>query len=390
MTHGKIWRRFGPRDPHEEHRASTPLELLFDLVIVIAIASAAEGLHHGIVTGRGPDAMLTFVFAFFATWWAWMNFTWFASAYDNDGPVYRAITCWIMAGALLVAAGIPRFFTGLDLALGILGYIVMRVGMIAFWLISAQCDPAHRRTALAYAAGIAAVQVYWTLALLVFRPALPAAAFALFALGIALELAVPALAERCGMTPWHRDHLIERHGLFTIIVLGEVLLSSSVAFAAAAKAPQGAGPALALLAVASLVITFAMWWLYFSQEGAIAGEDRRSAFAWGYLHAPVFASVAATGAGFLVAIDALAGHARVSAPAAALAVALPLAGFLAALWLVRDRLVLAGARRHVLLPFATALPLAALLPLAPALAAMAALCVAALIVRSGLAAPRET
>ncbi len=36
------------RSPHEPHRASTPLELLFDLVFVVAIAQVASGLHHAI------------------------------------------------------------------------------------------------------------------------------------------------------------------------------------------------------------------------------------------------------------------------------------------------------------------------------------------------------
>ena len=36
------------RTADEEHRASTPLELFFDLVIVVAIAVAAGSLHHGI------------------------------------------------------------------------------------------------------------------------------------------------------------------------------------------------------------------------------------------------------------------------------------------------------------------------------------------------------
>ena len=34
-------------------------------------------------------AIVPFAMVFFAIWWAWMNFTWFASAFDNDGPVYR-------------------------------------------------------------------------------------------------------------------------------------------------------------------------------------------------------------------------------------------------------------------------------------------------------------
>lgn len=33
---------FAPRDPQESHRAATPLELLFDLVFVVAIATASR------------------------------------------------------------------------------------------------------------------------------------------------------------------------------------------------------------------------------------------------------------------------------------------------------------------------------------------------------------
>jgi low temperature requirement protein LtrA len=42
------------RSPTEPHRAATPLELLFDLVFVVAIAQAAEGLHHSIAVPVVP------------------------------------------------------------------------------------------------------------------------------------------------------------------------------------------------------------------------------------------------------------------------------------------------------------------------------------------------
>lgn len=58
-----------PRDPDEFHRASTPLELLFDLVFVIAIASAAAGLHHALTAGHIIQGTVTFIAAFFAIWW---------------------------------------------------------------------------------------------------------------------------------------------------------------------------------------------------------------------------------------------------------------------------------------------------------------------------------
>jgi low temperature requirement protein LtrA len=39
------------RDPYEEGRASTPLELLFDLTFVVAVGEAANLLAHAVVEG---------------------------------------------------------------------------------------------------------------------------------------------------------------------------------------------------------------------------------------------------------------------------------------------------------------------------------------------------
>ena len=91
--------RFRPmraRDVHQPHRAATSLELLFDLVTVIAVASAAAGLHHAIADGHATDGVVRFAMAFFGIWWAWMNYTWFASAYDNDDVLFRLLTLAIM------------------------------------------------------------------------------------------------------------------------------------------------------------------------------------------------------------------------------------------------------------------------------------------------------
>ena len=77
------------RSPHETHRVATPLELFFDLVFVVAIAQAAGGLHHAIADGHALEGLIGYLMVFFAIWWAWMNFTWFASAYDCDDVPYR-------------------------------------------------------------------------------------------------------------------------------------------------------------------------------------------------------------------------------------------------------------------------------------------------------------
>ena len=78
-----------PRSPAESHRTATPLELFFDLWFVVAVAQAANSLHHALADGHAADGVVGYPLVFFAIWWAWMNFTWFASAYDNDDVLYR-------------------------------------------------------------------------------------------------------------------------------------------------------------------------------------------------------------------------------------------------------------------------------------------------------------
>src|SRR5687767_4880397 len=99
-----------PHDPHEAHRVATPLELFFDLVFVVAIAQVAAGLHHGIAENHITEALTGFAVMFFAIWLAWINATWFASAYDTDDVPYRLMTFVQMTGVLIVVAGIPGVF----------------------------------------------------------------------------------------------------------------------------------------------------------------------------------------------------------------------------------------------------------------------------------------
>ena len=366
-----------PRDPHEGHRAATPLELFFDLVSVIAIAAAAAGLHHAIAAGHALDGLVRFLPAFFAIWWAWMNYTWFASAYDNGDVVFRLLTFLVMGGSLVMAAGIGPLFASLDLKVIIAGYVIMRLAMVVLWLRAAKDDPARRGTALAYAGGIALVQLYWIALLFLAPPSLAWFLF-LFAIGIVLELAVPALAERRSTTPWHRHHIIERYGLLTIIVLGESLLAAVMSLRVAFTDHYEI--ALVHIAMSALVIVAAMWWLYFDDGEHLRSDRLDRALTWGYGHGLVFASGAAVGAGFGVLVDVVTDHAAVGIVTGDYAVAIPVALYMAGLWFVRDRFNFTGSARFVLPVFAVLIVLGA--PIA--LEIIATLAVLAVVVRSWL------
>lgn len=321
------------RGADEEHRAATPLELFFDLCFVVAVAFAAGRLHHALAENHVGHGVLGYVMVFFAIWWAWMNFTWFASAYDTDDGPYRLATMVQMAGVLILAAGVPRAFDAGDFGVVTLGYVVMRLALVGQWLRAAHGDPPRRTTALRFAAGVAAVQIGW-----IVRLALPETWLLPGFLVLALaELAVPVWAERASPTTWHPGHIAERYGLFTIIVLGESILAATTAVRSALDAGHGVGP-LASLAAAGLVIVFSMWWVYFDRPAAerMLGALRTS-FLWGYGHLAIFASAAAVGAGLQVAVDYDTGEAHLPALTAGFATAVPVAVFLIVTWLLHLR-----------------------------------------------------
>jgi len=86
------------RDPAEGHRASTPLELLFDRVIVKAMAALTAAFHHALATGHGAEALPRFLLLFVTIWWAWMGVTWFASAFGREDAGYKLLPGVIMTG----------------------------------------------------------------------------------------------------------------------------------------------------------------------------------------------------------------------------------------------------------------------------------------------------
>ncbi len=322
------------RDPAEPHRASTPLELLFDLCFVVAVAQAAGALHHDLVDGEVGHGVLSYLVVFFTIWWPWMNFTWFASAYDTDDVAYRLLTFVQIAGVLIVTAGIPTAFEDLDFGIMVFGYVVMRIALVGQWLRAAREDPARRATTLRFAIGIAVLQAGWALRLGLGDPW---GSVVFIGLGLA-ELAIPIWAERPGrVTPWHPGHIAERYGLFTIIVLGECILAASTAIQLA-LVEGGVSADLIGVAVGGLVLVFSLWWAYFKHPRRVdRAQPMEYVFAWGYGHYLVFGALAAIGAGLQVAADATHEVTPIGAQGVALSIAVPLVIYLGTTWLLHAR-----------------------------------------------------
>lgn len=350
---GGVLHRMTARSRSERHRASTPLELFFDLCFVVAVAQAGTRLVHAVAEGHAGHGVVGYLMVFFAIWWAWMNFSWFASAYDTDDVPYRVTTLVQIVGVLMLAAGVPRAFDDSDFRLVAIGYAVMRLALVTQWLRAAwtaRGDDAAAGdgvTALRYAVGVTLCQVGWMILLLP-HGAPPVWAFVLLAVA---ELAVPPLAETSAPTSWHPHHIAERYGLFTIIVLGESVSAATVAVQSAAD-EHGTSAQLVPIAVGGLLIVFAAWWIYFAVPIHDHLASNRQAFLWGYGHFAVFGSAAAIGAGVEIAVEQATGKAEISTHAASAAVTVPAVVFLFTVWALHSRHYKQGLAQQLILPVA--------------------------------------
>ncbi|QHC64315.1 low temperature requirement protein A [Rathayibacter festucae] len=352
--------RMRPRAVDEPHRVSSPLELLVDLTFVVAIAQIAAQLAHATEEGHLGETVLPFAMVFFAIWWAWMNFTWFASGYDTDDVPYRLLTLAQMGGVLVLAAGVPTAFEEGDFTAITVGYAIMRFALVSQWLRVAVSTPSQRVSALRSAGGFSLVQIGWLLRLLLPDELLlpERGGVVSFVVLAALELAVPLWALRSGESSWHPHHIAERYGLFTIILLGEGVLAA-VTGVQQAVTESGVSLSLVIVAACALVIVFALWWLSFLHPSGELLERRRDlSFRGGYAHFVIFAALGGLGAGLESAVAATAGHLEASDTVIGAAVAVPVAAFLVMLWAVH-------------LPLAEGRPLRAALVLPAALAVLA-------------------
>ena len=300
MSHvSSLWRRpMLNRNPDEHHRQASFLELFFDLCFVVAIAQAAAGLHHAIAADHLGEGLVGYAMLFFAIWWAWMNYTWFASAYDNDDVPFRLASFVQITGSIIIAAGIAPAFEQQNFDLIFIGYTVMRIGLVALWFRAGRHNPDRKKTAMRYVTGLGILSIGWGTMFVTGQ--WPVWAFAGMAM---LELVVPYWAEKAGRTPWHPGHIAERFGLLVIIVLGESILAATGAVGAALTSSAGFETGMIDVVLGGLLTLFAAWWIYFVKEAGEFLEPSNEGFGWAYGHYLIFGLAAAMGAGLAVNIE---------------------------------------------------------------------------------------
>ena len=277
-------------DQGERH--ASWLELFFDLCFVAAVAALADDLHHDPTLG----GLLRFGGLFVPVWWAWMAYTWHATAFDTDDIAYRIAFLGAMLGVVALAAGVPGVHEG-DPTVFVVSYGALQLLLAGLYLRASRYQTVARGFALRYGLGDALGGAVWLASLLVPAPArLVVWGLAMLVLLVTPVVAVRSMAEQ----GYDTGHITERYGLFTLIVLGE-----SVVAVSAGTSATGWNPAAVLAAAGGFGIAACVWWVYFgSVTSAALRRDRlAAAFVWGYGHLFVFAGVAAAAVGVELAIE---------------------------------------------------------------------------------------
>lgn len=357
------------RDPHEDGRAASTLELLFDLTFVVAVSTGASQLAEALASGHVAAGVGSFCFVSFGIIWAWINYSWFASAYDTDDWLYRLLTLVQMIGVVVFTLGIPDLFKGvehgqLDNTVIVVGYVIMRLAMLCQWARAYRSDPERRSAIRVYIATLTVAQLLWIVTIWFKDAHWPlAVSFPLTAVLILLEMAGPFIAERTkGGTPWHAHHIVERHGLLTIITIGEIITGTVITLQHL-KDAEGQSidwSKAVLVALCGTALAFGLWWAYFIPRFAeVLHHNRGRSFGFSYAHFLVWPALAAVGGGLhVMALSFEESHGEhVDHLVAALALAVPIGVFMAGFFLAHYLTTFMWARLHTAIAAVTFLVL---------------------------------
>ncbi len=273
----------------EEERRATWLELFYDLVFVAAISEVAHYLN-GHLSLWG---FLGFVLLFVPIWWAWVGATFYATRFDTDDLGHRLLTLFQMVAIAILAVNVHH---GLDTtSIGFaLSYATVKAVLTLQYFGAWYFIPVARPLTSWYMRGYSLVAIVWLISIFVPTPW----RFAVWAFGLIIDLSIPVAAGNLlTKVPPSFNHVAERIGLFTIIVLGEAVIS----VVKGASQLQW-GILSVVIALLGIVIAFSLWWMYFdSADGSPLEEmragNRKASFIWLYSHLFLAIGIAATGVG---------------------------------------------------------------------------------------------
>ncbi len=264
-------------------------ELFFDLVFVVAVGRTTDLLHDD----PSPIGALWFGFIFVVLVWTWSNFVLYTERFETDDVVHRLAKAVAMfavaAGALLVPAvregGANEF---------VVAYLAVRLVLIGLYLRTWRHVPEVHGALRIYLPGFTLGAACWAASIFVTSNA----RVVLWVIGAVIELTTPLLGwRRFGDSAAVEEHLEERCGQFTLIVLGEVVTGAVAALTGVAWSAT-----VWVVVIAASVIVLCVWWLTFDFVEAGVPSGTR-ALAYLYAHLPVYGAIAALGVGIELAFE---------------------------------------------------------------------------------------
>ena len=272
-------------------RRVTWLELFFDLVFVAAVAQVGTRLTADYsLQALGPCACLLLLI-----WWAWSGYAMFATRFDVNDAVNRAVSFLQMIAVIFMAANADGSLDSKSSAGFVAAYAVMRL-VLAWQYLRASRARHSRAFAREQAMGIAVTASVWLSSALVPAPL----RYAIWGVALCGESGAAVLAARhTESLPPDAAHLPERFGLFTLILFGESIVALMKGIQSQPEWPAGAVSAAFL----GIGVLFVCWWWYFDLAAAASERPvrcRRSArrfHVWAYTHLPLYLGLALTAIG---------------------------------------------------------------------------------------------
>ncbi len=290
----RLWQPPARYADRARDRRVTFLELFFDLVFVVVISQLAHRLaEHPSWSGVG-----WFVFLFFAVWQSWTNGTLYHDLHGTNDVSARVFTFAQMLAVAVMAVHIGDVpgegSTGFALA-----YAANTLVLVILWFRTGLHDPSHRPASVPYSTAYLIAGVLFAASVGVDGPA----RYWLWAAGLVAEVGGLVVGLYRWTPPGTQEgeaviattpSLVERMGLFVIIVLGEVIVGA-VGGMAELDPLEVDGIVIGLLGV---VVAIGLWWIYFDLVSHRAPVSRHTQ-PWLNLHLPLVVGIAAGGAAVL-------------------------------------------------------------------------------------------
>jgi low temperature requirement protein LtrA len=264
----------------DPNRHATWLECFFDLIFVVTIGDVTHILSHTHEGHLNALQFWKFVLIFIPLWWIWASHTMYANRFDADDRKHRLATLVIMFLLIIISGLIGQRFVASFEAI-VVCYAGSKYIIATMYFVSKRRHKESEQLATAVGWAIVAGATISLVSILFPAPL----QYVVFYFGIAFDLVafIFFLPRPLQAIPVHTDHLIERVGLLTIIILGESITSLSAGLADISWTAERL-----LTAAAGFVMISGIWWVYFDSFHLLSEQKLRTGHSVLYSHLFVF------------------------------------------------------------------------------------------------------